>query len=383
MARVVELELSVFQVTPKTHWTFVALRDSEGRQGWGEATLTGRERELADVLPELAALVLGQPLGGHAQRTAQALRTTQSLPRAAMLSALDHALWDLDAQRHAKSLAEMLGTVRRSAIGLYANINRGTVVRTPGAFAKRALEAQAAGFDAIKIAPFDGVTHYGRSGVDDGGVRAGWERMAAVREAVGPECELMVDCHWRLNELLARATIDVAAKQRFRWVECPLPESAAHLAQIATLRAHAHTCGVLLAGCEEAIGTEGFRPFVEAGAYDVMMPDVKYVGGLAEVLRVADYLGRHGIEFSPHNPSGPIAHAVSLHVCAVAPTLRRLETQFRETPMFEQLVAQGTPVPHAGLSPVPLGPGLGLALASAGVLATRTHHQLLTRASPF
>lgn len=150
MEHVVELELSVLQVTPKTNWTVVCLRDSEGRQGWGEATLSGRERDVVDALRSLVGLVLGQPLDGHAERIAGALQSTRFLPRAALLSALDHAAWDLDAQRQGKPLCQVLGPVCRQSIGVYANINRGTVVRAPEAFAQRAREAQAAGFDAIK-----------------------------------------------------------------------------------------------------------------------------------------------------------------------------------------------------------------------------------------
>jgi galactonate dehydratase len=371
------MELSVLQISDKTRWTVLCLHDADGRTGWGEATLGGHEKEIVEAMSALAPTALGQAVHGHAQRTGLALQSTHTRAQAAMLSAIDHAMWDLDAQVQGRALAQLLGPVCRQQVPLYANINRGTLNRTPQGFAMRAQEARAAGFDAIKIAPFDNVAHYGRPAADDGAVAAGLERMEAVRAAVGGNCELMVDCHWRLNEALARAVIDVAARCAYRWVECPLPETAACLPAIRALRAYANTQGVLLAGCEEAIGLEGFRPFVEAGAYDVMMPDVKYVGGLAEVLRVADYLQRNGVEFSPHNPSGPIAHAVSLHLSAVVPALRRLELQFRETPLFDALVDPRLAAPESGQAPVPQGPGLGLTLAGAPTLAVRVEHRHL------
>ena len=67
-------------------------------------------------------------------------------------------------------------------------------------------------------------------------------------------------------------------------------------------------------------GLEGFRPFLEAGIYDVIMPDVKYAGGLRELLRIGEFAAGLGVACSPHNPSGPIAHAHSLHLSAHLPS---------------------------------------------------------------
>ena len=69
---------------------------------------------------------------------------------------------------------------------------------------------------------------------------------------------------------------------------------------------------------EQGIRFAAFQPFCEAGAYDVMMPDVKYVGGLREMLQTADQFARHGVRFSPRNPTGPTCHAASLQLSAAA-----------------------------------------------------------------
>ena len=109
------------------------------------------------------------------------------------------------------------------------------------------------------------------------------------------------------------------------------------------LRGLANAGGVRLAGCEQGVRQAGFEPFLKAGAYDAMMPDVKYVGGVAEVMRLAETFDRHGVLFSPHNPTGPVCHATSLQVCAAVPHLDRLEMQFDETPLFAALAGGALP----------------------------------------
>jgi galactonate dehydratase len=72
-----------------------------------------------------------------------------------------------------------------------------------------------------------------------------------------------------------------------------------------------------------------------------MMPDVKYAGGPDEMMRIAALFGRFGVAFSPHNPSGPICHIHSLHICAALGASDLLEHQFDETPLFDAVIAGG------------------------------------------
>ena len=92
------------------------------------------------------------------------------------------------------------------------------------------------------------------------------------------------------------------------------------------------------AGLEQSIGWEVIRPYCEAGGYDVVMPDVKYIGGVHELRRVASACADLGVAVSPHNPSGPISHAFSLQVSATLAAFDRLEMQFDESPLFDALV---------------------------------------------
>ena len=118
------------------------------------------------------------------------------------------------------------------------------------------------------------------------------------------------------------------------------------------MRGQANAAGVRLAGAELFIGAEGFRPLLERGLYDVVMPDVKYAGGPHECLRIAELAARHGAACSLHNPSGPVCHAHSLHLSAALAGEERLEYQHGETPRFYQ-IAPGLEAPRGGSAALP------------------------------
>jgi galactonate dehydratase len=168
----------------------------------------------------------------------------------------------------------------------------------------------------------------------------------------------------------AKKALDALTPFQLYWLETPIPETDDLIPEIVRLRGLANAAGVRLAGCEHEIGVAGFERFVTAGAYDVMMPDIKYVGSIEEMLAFAERLEGTGIALSPHNPSGPVSHAASLHLCAVARGFTRLEMQFEESPLFWTLAAGALPIPKGGASVLPAGAGLGVTLDPA-VLATQ------------
>ncbi|WP_187620065.1 mandelate racemase/muconate lactonizing enzyme family protein [Paraburkholderia sp. UCT2] len=358
-ARIDSLTLSIVQVTPSTRWAFVEMVDDQNRTGFGEATLAGHDGDLLRVASELFAAVVNTRL--KETGTMFATLRLETLARAAVVSALSHATMDLLGQARNCSAAALLGEIVRESVPMYANINRRTRSRAPADFAQSARVATAAGFSAVKIAPFDDVALYGaHTNYDKKLIDAALDRIAAVRDIVGRSVEVMVDCHWRLNVAVAREVLASNVCDGLYWLECPIPESPDNLQDLRALRSFANSRGIRLAGCEQAVRTDGFRPFVKAGAYDVMMPDIKYVGGMGEMLEVARLLDSHGVEFSPHNPSGPVAHAASLQICALVPNFRRLEMQFNETRYFDAIANMKLPLPQNGKTRVSSAPGLGI-----------------------
>ena len=368
MVAVVDIAAVSARVSDKTVWTFVRLETRDGLVGWGEATLhdcaVAIHAHVRRLTPAIVARKWPLPtdiidIVGTCGRDA---------PEAAAISAIDQALWDVMAQARGDTLARALGEPRRTAIDLYANINRGTVDRSAAGFAARAIEAISSGFDAIKIAPFDGVRPDNIDPTDAAKALAlGLGRIAAVRSAIGPDVRLLVDCHWRLTEASARDVLREVESLKLYWLECPLPEEVINFPALRRLRSRANAMGVRLAGCEMMIGRQGFRPFLDAGVYDVIMPDVKYAGGVRELERIAQAAALHGVACSPHNPSGPIAHAHSLHVSAHVPLLPFLEIQHGESPLFFDFVEGSLPRPRSGRSDLPQGTGLGLGLGGAAL----------------
>ncbi|MEO6566270.1 MAG: mandelate racemase/muconate lactonizing enzyme family protein [Casimicrobiaceae bacterium] len=356
--------LTQVRVSPKTIWLFVQVTDAVQAVGVGEATLQREEAAVEAVLARLAPTMLGR--AAEPRALADIPLQGQSCAFGAAVSALDHALWDLAGQRAQQSVAQLLGASAH-AIELYANVNRGLPTRDPAAFAQAARGAVEAGFNAVKIAPFDEIDMFGRWGdaiaPTAKRLESGLARIAAARAAVGPDVELMVDCHWRFDEASAQRVIDACAAFKLYWIECPIPEERANLPALKRLRARTHQHGMLLAGGEDGVGRAAFMPFLTAGAYDVLMPDIKYVGGFAEMRAVAALAAPHGVAIAPHNPTGPVAHMASLHACAGLPQFSRLELQFNESPLFDTLVTPALPAPVQGRVAIPHRPGLGAALA--------------------
>ena len=354
--------LHCVRITGKTCWSFLRLHASDGRIGEGEATLGGQDDGLLAAAERLVPKALLEATledpGGFAAEHAPG-----DIFEASVVSALDQALWDLHGQVHGCSVAHSLG-VRRDRVPVYANINRRTEERSPEGFAASARAACAAGHVAFKLAPFDEVTRdICAAGNGRRAMLPGLARIAAVREAVGPDARLMVDCHWRFDEATAMLLNEATAKFGVYWIECPLPEVEGSIPALTRLRRQCEALGMRQAGLEQSIGWDAIRPYCEAGAYDVVMPDVKYIGGVHELRRVADACASLGVAISPHNPSGPISHAFSLQVSATLPAFDRLEVQFDESPLFDALVgAPFAPIVDGHAAP-PSGSGIGVALS--------------------
>lgn len=353
------LNFASVRVTSVTNWLFVSLSDGE-ISGWGEATLNGQERAVVDYLRDLPDRLGPDDLAGLLFDT---------LPRAALSSAVLQAHADLSARLAGDSLSDHLGGTARDRVGVYANVNRRTRDRSPEGMAASARDALVQGHAAIKIAPFDEIRPDMPRFEMAQAMDRGLARIAAVRDAIGPR-RLMVDCHWRFDVAGAEALIDACVPFDLHWLECPIAETEAAIPDLVILRARANAAGIHLAGLETAVRREGFAPYLAAGAYDVMMPDIKYCGGPLEMQAIAADLARHGVAFSPHNPSGPVSHLHSLHLCATLGEGDLLETQFDETPMFDALVDGTLPPAVGGRMTVPSsGPGLGYAFDLPGTEA--------------
>jgi galactonate dehydratase len=363
MTTIATLEPVVVNVSPKTNWTFVAITTADGATGWGECSLNGWEHLLVPQTQALARDAVGRDLDGVGDLVRYFAHSPGGLVAHAVKSAAQQALTDLRAARAGKSIAQFLAASPRTAVPAYANINRGVKARTPEGFAEAARGAVAAGYRAVKLAPFDGVIAEDAARTPiDARTRAGLDCVFAVRDVVGADVPMMVDCHWRFDvERAERLLRDIAPAAPY-WVECMTSEHPACFPAVARLTAMAHEAGMRTAGGETIAGADAASAMCTGKLYDVLMPDIKYAGGYAGMLAIADACAAHGVAFAPHNPTGPVAHLASIHTCAAAPTLLWLEHQWNETPLFEALVGGRVPPLVDGAFVVPAVPGLGATL---------------------
>jgi len=344
------------RVDDQTEWVFLRLEAADGLVGFGEALLGGREVLLSAALAVAGERLVGTPVDAAAPPPKPlAIEKSTGLLEATVHATLDQCLWDLRARAAGLPLHRMLGPTLRTGITLYANINRGTRDRSPHGFAERATAACADGFSAIKIAPFDGfsranaLTPQGRHAF-----ALAVERIAAVRDAIGPDRSLMIDCHCRLDLPSAMHLLKATESIRLDWFEDVMPYH--DLDGWSALRAASHAP---LIGGESARGTRDLLPFLERGIWDVLMPDIRFFGGVTELVALSALAEQHQVLVAPHNPRGPVGTLTSAHAMAGCPVFHALEFQHAECDWRDALTA-GSERIKAGVLHLPDGPGTGL-----------------------
>ena len=286
MATIASLEPVVVNVSPKTNWTFVAVTLADGATGWGECSLNGWEPLLVAQARMLAADARGRDVADVGDLVRYLPHSPGGLVAHAVKSAAEQALADLRARAAGKPVAHLLAGAPRGAVPAYANINRSVTDRTPQGFADAARRAVAAGYRAVKLAPFDGVIAEDAAHTPiDARTRAGLDRVFAVRDAVGADVAVMVDCHWRFDVDRAEALLRDIAPAKPYWVECMISEHPLGFGSIARLTALAHERGIRTAGGETIAGADAAQAMCAGKLYDVLMPDIKYAGGYAGMLR--------------------------------------------------------------------------------------------------
>ena len=375
MSTIARIETHVFNVSAKTNWVFISVTSTDGRTGWGEASLIGWEPMLVTASQALALEWQGRPLADAQAGLRVSPQSPGGLVFNTVVSAVQQALACLldGSVPGAPAAPELSAAVLRQRVPLYANINRATRLRTPQGFVETALRARAQGFSRFKAAPFDGLTPaLCASAQGQALIAHGVECMLALRQALGPDAMLMVDCHWRFDETRALQALQALAPAALHWFECPIAETHAHWPAMRRLRAATLEQGVLLAAAETQVGLASFQTLFEEALYDVVMPDIKYCGGPLEMLKIAQRAAEHGVLFSPHNPSGPVCTWHSLQIAALAPECAMLELQFEESPLYEQLLE--------GPAMSTQGGGLSLERAYGESLALNTQ---LLQAHPF
>ena len=350
-------------VSEATTWTFVEVYDEDGVIGLAELTCGGNTAEAVRLTAEFAGRLRGREIGGEGDVEGMlglAVADMQgSMALATAVSGLRTAVSELRAQRRGVTLTEELGGTPQESILLYANINRHLLTRdrSPASFGKAAEYAVSQGFGIVKCAPFDGVGPPSTREKILDEARMGIERVAAVRAAVGPDITVLVDCHSRFERHTAALVAEQLAKSNIGWFEEPVEptEDAEGLAAIA------REVSMITAGGESGYGREFFRSVVASGALNVVMPDVKHCGGVAEARAAGLAAMKAGGDASLHSPTGPVSLIAGGHATAAMPGAIHLEHAVYETDWRAELVLPYERV-EGGRLWMPDGVGLGAAL---------------------
>ena len=350
-------------VNDRTQWNFAEIGDDQGLTAVVETTSGG---DVAGRLSPLMQALAGRPLGDEAEVVRVAGLSVRQVARdfalATAVSALRTAVVDIRAQRDGLSLTQALGGQSVDSVELYANTNRHllTTDRSPRDFAATVERAVDDGFRTVKCTPFDEVDPRAPGADLRELARPGIERLAAARRAIGADIALLVDCHSRFDLRSACAVAEALAQLDIGWFEEPVnPERDPRiLAEIAA------RVSMPVAGGEHAYGAEFFRRLVDSGAVTVAMPDIKHCGGVAEAVRAAELVARHGGRTSLHGPSGPVSILAGGHVTAAMSAALPLEFGAYECPWRADLIDPPEQV-RDGCLRLPTGPGLGAHLNSA------------------
>ncbi len=372
--RVTKLELLPVRATARTVWLFLRVSTDAGLTGLGEAsdafgfanTSKQDASRMESEMKSFFGLIEGKsPLEIAAYRQqAEPLATGRGLMAATAYSAIEQALWDIAGKALDVPTYALFGGKLRDSLDVYANVNRATRPRTPAGFAAAATAAVKDGFRAVKAAPWDGFPPPGSPSASiEAAVENGIACVAAMREAIGPGVELMVDCHSFFDVTLAERVARRLEPQKLAWYEEPVaPERVEETLEIR------RRIQQPMAGGEILFGLAGFSPLCRTRAVHVIMPDVKHCGGLLELTRIAAMAEAEGITVAPHNPSGPVSTAASVQVCAVLKNFRLLELQWGEVD-WRRDVLEPQEIFERGAIRVPTRPGFGVELNDAVVKA--------------
>ena len=366
--RIDRIEIIEIAASPRGNWIFVKVHTDDGICGLGEASQSGDDGLVPSMLRELAETLAGED-PAQVETLWEHAAGTLGLPDAGRVAAtavgaIDQALWDIAGQVQGEPVWKLLGgTGEQQRIRLYANLNRGTEDRSSSGFADAARRAVEAGFSAVKSTPFDEVVNNRVTTAEIVAAAApGLDRLRATREAIGPDVDLLVDCHQRFD---LDSALEIARRVEsldLFWFEEPVPDGDVNgLCRIAA------ESGQRIAGGERLCGEERFAEYIDGPAVHILMPDIKFAAGLTPCRRIATAAAAAGIPISPHNPSGPVSTMASAHLAAAIDSFICLEYAFGEVDWRQQLTRPAERIGDSHIE-LPQSPGLGVKL-DEGVLA--------------
>lgn len=258
----------------------------------------------------------------------------------AVLSAVETALWDIAGKALNVPVYQLLGGKFRDKIRVYCDTalyQRN--LPQPKDFKEAALKATAMGFNALKFdldqANDPNKYDFYNWTASPSELQRMVDQISAVREAVGPKIDILVDMHGRYDAPTGQAVAKRMEPLNLLWLEEPIPAENVEAYKFIT-----ESTSTPIAAGENHYLAYGFRRLLEIGGCDIVMPDLQKAGGLGEGQRIANLANLYYTPFAPHMVASFLGCMAACHVCASVPNFLILEWQsyFHTDPMFKDIV---------------------------------------------
>ena len=360
-----------FHASRRPWLIFKLLTDEPGLFGIGEASLNSNDRQVLSLLEEWVELYLKGKDPMHHELHWTRLYQDSNMLRGGVLattalSGIDIALWDLKGKILNRPIYELLGGPLKQEIRVYAN-GWYTGHSSPEEIAGWAKGVVDKGFDAMKFDPFGTRNYYTISPAE---AQLTEDRVAAVREAVGPNVEILVEVHAKFNVVTAIALGQRLEKYRPFWFEEPVSQE--NVSEMAQVR---RNISIPIATGERLYTKFPFYELIKHEAVDVLQPDICNAGGITELKKIAAIAESQHLSMAPHNTNGPVGTVASFHLAASMPNflIQEYHAEFYEPWFFDLLPDQ--PRRAGNHVPLPTGPGLGVTLDEAVARAHPLEHR--------
>ena len=340
----------------------VRIDTDSGITGWGEAKVSaGSFADCSGVVAvinrEFAPLLRGQDALGINRIQEQLYSGTRAhyafdrghvfpaMSRRGLtvsaISGIDIALWDILGKALDAPVHQLLGGKRSDRMRAYAS-GGWAPGKDIGAQLRGYIDR--GGFDAVKM----------RVGVQDGSPWRSAERVLAAREALGPDVEIMCDAHGTFTVSEARQFCHLIRDTNIAWFEEPV--TADDRRGLVEVRRSTH---LPISAGESEFTRFDFRELIDAGAVDIVQPDLAICGGISEAQHISSLTSAANLRLAPHLWAGAPAFAAGLHVAAASPAAFILEYSLGANPMLHDLIEESFPV-EGGFITIPDRPGLGI-----------------------
>jgi len=287
----------------------------------------------------------------------------------AVLTAVETALWDLAGKSLGLPVYQLLGGKFRDKIRVYMDTALyQSKLPQPKDFAEAAREAVDMGYNAVKfdLDQANDPNKYDKYNwtASPAEIERMYNQMAAAREEVGPNIDICADMHGRYDAITGEKVAKILEPLNMMWLEEPIPAENTDAYRKITESTSTPIC----AG-ENHYLAHGFRPLLETGAVDIIMPDLQKAGGLGEGQRIANLSNLYYVPFAPHMVASFLGAMAACHVCASVPNFMILEWQiyFHKNPMFKEIVHFDGPMTENGFIPLSEKPGIGVEINEEGM----------------